>query len=233
MDEIAANLQRVADRIEEVSRKCGRSASEITLVAVTKTFPPDIIARAIAAGHFMFGENRVQEAEVKIAQFRGTPHVKWHLVGHLQTNKAKRAAELFDWIHSLDGARLAQRLDQTCQALGKRLPVLLQVDLGQEETKFGAARDEVRGIVAAVSELKWLKLDGLMVIPPLFDDPERVRPYFAELRRMRDSLDTEQPGCLGNKHLSMGMSHDYEIAIQEGSTMVRIGTAIFGERSHG
>jgi uncharacterized pyridoxal phosphate-containing UPF0001 family protein len=110
---------------------------------------------------------------------------------------------------------------------------LLQVDLGQEDTKFGAARDEARGIVAAVSEMKWLRLDGLMVIPPFFDDPERVRPFFAELRRMRDSLETEQPGCLGNKHLSMGMSHDFEIAIQEGSTVVRIGTAIFGERSHG
>jgi pyridoxal phosphate enzyme (YggS family) len=233
VDEIAANLRRTGDKIAEVSLKCGRSAGEITLVAVTKTFPPGIVAQAIAAGHLEFGENRVQEAEGKIAQFRGTPGLKWHLVGHLQSNKAKRAAELFDWVHSLDGIKLARKLDQACQALGRRLPVLLQVDLGEEETKFGAARDQVRSIVAAVSELKWLRLDGMMVIPPFFDDPEHVRPFFAELRRMRGTLETEQPGCLGSKHLSMGMSHDFEIAIQEGSTIVRIGTAIFGERKHG
>lgn len=233
VDEIADNLRRIEEKIAQACLRCGRDPKEVTLVAVSKTFPPEIVARAVAAGHRDFGENRVQEAEAKIAAMSSFAGLRWHLVGHLQSNKAKRAAELFDWIHSLDSIRLALKLEQACQALAKRLPVLVQVDLAQEETKFGASRDEVPGIVAAVSELEWLRLEGLMVLPPYFEDPEQVRPYFAELRSLRDSLERERPGCLGSRHLSMGMSHDFEVAIQEGATMVRIGTAIFGERASG
>jgi pyridoxal phosphate enzyme (YggS family) len=231
VNEIAANLSRIREKIAEASLRCGRSPDEVTLIAVTKTVPPETVREAIAAGHLRFGENRVQEAEDKIGRLRDAADLQWHLIGHLQSNKAKRAAELFDWIHSLDSLKLAQKLDQACAPLGKRLPVLLQVDLGEEETKFGAARDQAREIVGAVSELQWLRLEGLMSIPPFFENPERVRPFFAELRELRDALEAESPGCLGVGHLSMGMTNDFDVAIQEGATMVRIGTAIFGERN--
>jgi pyridoxal phosphate enzyme (YggS family) len=185
----------------------------------------------VDAGHLRFGENRVQEAEAKIHALRNTPGIEWHLVGHLQSNKARRAAELFDVVHSLDTEGLAEKLSEACARAGRRLTVLLQLDLGNEMTKFGAEPDQARRIIAAVSRLQGLKLDGLMTLPPFFEDQERVRPFFARLRKLRDVLETEQPGCLGRGHLSMGMSHDFEVAIQEGATIVRIGTAIFGSRS--
>ena len=231
-NEIERNLQSVKERITRAARSVGRSPEDVTLVAVTKTFPVETISRAVAAGLWQFGENRVQEAEPKITSLRGTSKIEWHLVGHLQSNKARRAAELFDVIHSLDSIKLAQKLSLAAQDFRKTIPVLVQVDLGQEETKFGAEPSQAREIVAAVSALAGLRLDGLMTIPPLFEDPEQTRRYFAELRDLRDSLESEQPGCLGQKHLSMGMSHDFEIAIQEGATLIRIGTAIFGAREH-
>ncbi len=202
------------------------------LIAVTKTFPAQSILAALEAGQIRFGENRIQEAEPKIQALRGIPGLEWHLVGHLQSNKARRAAELFDVVHSLDSTKLAVRLSEACSAAGKVLRVLLQVDLGHEETKYGADPDEVRIIVAAVSGLEGIRLDGLMTIPPFFDDPEKARPYFSALRQLRDTLQSERMGCLGRGHLSMGMSHDFEVAIQEGATMVRVGTAIFGERTY-
>ena len=232
MEDIATNLQRLRDRIADTCSRCGRSAGDVTLLAVSKTFPVETVARAVAAGQLDFGENRVQEAEGKILRLRPMPGLRWHLVGHLQSNKARLAAELFDCIHSVDSVRLAGRLDQACEALDKSISVLLQVDLGEEETKFGAARGEVRDIVAAVSGMRRLKLDGLMTIPPFFDEAEKVRPFFSELYRIRSTLEAEQPGCLGRGHLSMGMSQDFEVAIEEGATIIRIGTAIFGERSH-
>jgi len=230
VNEIAANLNRIREKIAEAALRCGRSPECVTLIAVTKTVPPETVREAIAAGHLRFGENRVREAEDKIGRLRDAAGLQWHLIGHLQSNKARRAAELFDWIHSVDGLKLAQKLDQACASLEKRLPVLLQVDLGEEDTKFGAARDEVREIVGGFSELQCLKLEGLMSIPPFFEDPERARPFFAELRELRDALQAESPGCLGGGHLSMGMTNDFDVAIREGATMVRVGTAIFGER---
>jgi PLP dependent protein len=208
----------------------GRSPDTITLLAISKTFPVNAISQAIDSGLRQFGENRVQEAESKILHFHEILKLEWHLVGHLQSNKTRRAAELFDVIHSLDSVKLATRLNQAGQELGKILSVLLQVDLGGEATKFGSDPRQAKEIVEAVSNLKHLRLDGLMVIPPFFENPEQSRPFYAQLRELRDILESEQPGCLGRKHLSMGMSHDFEIAIQEGATIIRIGTAIFGSR---
>jgi PLP dependent protein len=228
---VADNLQRIREQIAETARRCGRSAWDIGLVAVTKTFPPAIIEEAIAAGQRAFGENRVQEAEAKIGALTRPAGIEWHLIGHLQTNKAKLAAELFDIVHSVDSEKVARKLSEAATAMGKTLPVLVQVDLGEEETKFGAARGSVALLVEAVSNLPGLNLDGLMTLPPFFDDPEQARPFFRELRQTRDRLTAERPGCLGRGHLSMGMSHDFEVAIEEGATLVRIGTAIFGDRS--
>jgi pyridoxal phosphate enzyme (YggS family) len=177
-----------------------------------------------------FGENRVQEAEGKIPYFREMLKLEWHLVGHLQSNKTRPAAELFDVVHSLDSVKLAAKLNQASLELGKTLSVLLQVDLGGEETKFGADPDHIREIVEAMPDFKGLRLDGLMTLPPFFEDPEQARPFFAKLRELRETIESEQPGCLGQCHLSMGMSHDFEAAIREGATIVRIGTAIFGSR---
>jgi PLP dependent protein len=230
MNHIAHNIRSIQDRIAKVATDCGRLPEEIMLLAVSKTFTVESISEAVQAGLRQFGENRVQEAEGKISHFREIPNLEWHLVGHLQSNKARRAAELFDVIHSLDGIRLAERLSQASLEIGKPLSVLLQVDLGGEETKFGAEPTQIREIVLAVSGLKGIRLNGLMTIPPYFEDPENARPYFAKLRALGEMLESEQPGCLGQKHLSMGMSHDFEAAIQEGATLVRIGTAIFGLR---
>ncbi len=212
---------------------CGRRSEEVTLVAVSKNFSEDYVLAAAAAGQSHFGENRVQEAESKIPQTRSVSGLAWHMIGHLQSNKAQRAAELFDLIHSVDSVRLAGKLGQAACALGKILPILIQVHLGHEESKFGAEPEGVGNIVRTVIELEGLRLDGLMTIPPFFENVEQTRPYFVALRELRDSLERENPGCLGKGHLSMGMSHDFEVAIAEGATIVRIGTAIFGDRSHG
>ncbi len=230
--DIESNLKMVARQIAVTADSCGRDPRAVQLIAVSKTFPAQVILSAAAAGQFRFGENRIQEAEPKILAVRETPGIEWHLVGHLQSNKARRAAELFDVVHYLDSVKLAVRLSEACRAVGRTLRVLVQVDLGHEETKYGADQSEVRDIIAAVSGLEGVRLDGLMTIPPFFDDPEQTRPYFSALRQLRDAIESEQEGCLGHGHLSMGMSHDFEIAIQEGATMVRLGTAIFGTRSH-
>jgi len=230
MRSIADNIHWVRERMARAAGSCGRSPEEIALLAVSKTFPVESISEAARAGVREFGENRVQEAEGKILHFKEAPGIQWHLVGHLQSNKARRAVELFDVVHSIDSVRLAARLDQACLECGKTISVLLQVDLGGEETKFGADPSQIGEIVSAVSALKGIRLDGLMTIPPFFEDPERVRPYFVRLSELREALESGQPGCLGKRHLSMGMSHDFEVAIQEGATIVRVGTAIFGSR---
>ncbi len=232
VSDIDRNLRNIRDRIAGTALSCHRSPDEITLIAISKTFPVEAVAQAIEAGHYRFGENRVQEAESKVLAFRGDARIEWHLVGHLQSNKARRAAELFDCIHSLDSYRLAAKLNEAALHRNRPVPVLLQVDLGEEETKFGVERSQVRAVVSALRDLPGIRLSGLMTMPPYFEDPEKARPFFAELRRTRDSLEQEYPGCLGPRHLSMGMSHDFEVAIQEGATIVRIGTAIFGERYH-
>jgi len=229
---IADNIRSIGERIAQAAAACGRSAGDITLLAVTKTFPEEAISRAIDAGLRQFGENRVQEAEGKILHFRGFPGLEWHLVGHLQSNKTHRAAELFDVIHSIDSVKLAERLDQAATEAGRVLSVLIQVDLGGEDTKFGVPQDRVRELLDAMHKLEHLRLDGLMTLPPYFGNPDEARPFFAQLRKLSEILEAEQPGCLGRRHLSMGMSHDFEAAIREGATLIRIGTAIFGERKH-
>ena len=229
-DRIARNVLSIRERIARAAESCSRRPEEITLLAISKTFPCEAIADAMAAGILSFGENRVQEAETKISHFAGSAKPEWHLVGHLQANKARRAVELFDVIQSIDSAKLAARISQAAQELGKIVPVLMQVDLGDEETKFGAHPGEVREIMEAISGFKGVRLDGLMTIPPFFENQEEARPYFCKLRELREKLEAEQPGCLGKRHLSMGMSHDFESAIREGATIVRIGTAIFGTR---
>jgi hypothetical protein len=230
VNNIGQNLQRIKERIAAAAASCGRSPDEITLLAISKTFPVDVISEAIDAGLRQFGENRVQEAESKILHFREILELEWHLVGHLQSNKAKRAAELFDVVHSVDSIKVATKLSQTCQELEKVISVLLQVDLGGEPTKSGAEAGRVKEIVEAVSNLKGIQLDGLMTIPPFSEDPGQSQPFYARLRELREMLESERPGCLGRKRLSMGMSHDFEVAIKEGATIIRIGTAIFGSR---
>ncbi len=229
---IPERVAEVRQRIARAAARAGRAAGEVRLVAISKTFPPEAVRAAFEAGLREFGENRVQEAEPKIAALADLEGVEWHLVGHLQSNKARRAAELFDCIHSLDSFKLAVKLSEAAVARNRPVPVLLQVDLGEEETKFGVGRSQVRTVVSSIRDLPGIRLSGLMTMPPYFEDPEKARPFFAELRSLRDSLEQDYPGCLGPRHLSMGMSHDFEVAIQEGATIVRIGSAIFGERRY-
>jgi pyridoxal phosphate enzyme (YggS family) len=229
-DEFARRLQRVRERIDSAVARAKRRLEEVTLVAVSKTHPPDMILTAMAAGLTDFGENRVQEAENKVPQV-GREKARWHLIGHLQSNKARRAVELFDVIHSLDSVALARRLDRFCGELNRsELPVLIQLDLAHEATKSGAKESDLPEIVKAITESHALQLVGLMAVPPFFEDAEQVRPFFRRLRELRDDLRSQ--GAFGDHEgeLSMGMTHDYEIAIEEGATMLRIGTAIFGGR---
>jgi PLP dependent protein len=235
--EETAAISSLATRIGEIRRaiataaaRAHRLAGDVTLVAVSKTHPADRVREAIAAGQIDFGENRVQEAEAKIPDL-GRDAVRWHLIGHLQSNKARRAVELFDWIHSVDSVDLAQRIDRICDEVDREeLPVLIQVDLGHEATKTGVEEKHLREVVDAVREGDRLRLMGLMTLPPFFDDPEKARPYFKRLRELRDELQKE--GVFGERpgDLSMGMTQDFEIAIEEGATIIRVGTAIFGER---
>jgi pyridoxal phosphate enzyme (YggS family) len=223
-------IERVRARMRDAAQRAKRDLDEITLVAVSKTHPVESIQSAITCGLAEFGENRVQEAEQKIP-IVGREAAKWHLIGHLQSNKARRAVELFDVIHSVDSAALALRLDRICEEVRREsLPVLIQVDLGQEVTKTGVDEDSVRAVVTAVRECSRLRLTGLMTLPPFFEEVERVRPYFRRLRELRDQF--YAAGAFANQRgeLSMGMTHDFEIAIEEGATMIRVGTAIFGER---
>ena len=223
-------IERVRARMRDAARRANRAMDEITLVAVSKTHPVESIQAAISCGLAEFGENRVQEADQKIP-IVGREAARWHLIGHLQSNKARRAVELFDVIHSIDSAALAMRLDRICEEIQREtLAVLIQVDLGHESTKSGVDEDSVRDVVCAVSECSRLKLTGLMTLPPFFDEVERVRPYFRRLRDLRDKLQAESSFANQRGELSMGMTNDFEIAIEEGATMIRVGTAIFGER---
>lgn len=229
-EQLAARLTGVRERITAAALACGRGPEEVGLIAISKTHPASVIRTLIELGATDFGENRVQEAEEKIAEI-GRQQVRWHLVGHLQANKARRAVSLFEVIHSLDSLDLARRLDRLCAEEGReKLPVLIQVDLGHEETKSGVDESELTHMVDGLGPLSHLDLIGLMTMPPFFDDTEQSRPFFRRLRELRDEL--ESRGVFGDRRgeLSMGMTHDFEIAIQEGATMVRIGTAIFGER---
>jgi pyridoxal phosphate enzyme (YggS family) len=229
-EELRQRLDRVRQEIAASAIRAHRRPGDVTLLAVSKTHPVELIQAAIAAGVTDLGENRVQEADAKIP-LAGRQAARWHLIGHLQSNKARRAVELFDVVHSLDSAGLAQRLGRVCAEMNRTiLEVLIQVDLGQEATKSGAAEAAVPGIVEAIGHSQALRLTGLMTLPPYFEEPEQTRPYFRRLRELRDQLSAQ--GAFGDRPggLSMGMTHDYQIAIEEGATIVRIGTAIFGTR---
>jgi pyridoxal phosphate enzyme (YggS family) len=224
-------LAQVRARIDAAAGRSGRSPEQITLIAISKTHPAGLLREALASGATDLGENRVQEAESKILEL-GRNATRWHLVGHLQANKARRAVQLFDCIHSLDSVSLAQRLDRLCaDERRSELPVLIQIDLGGEENKTGIDPRLLPGLLEALRNCERLRLTGLMTLPPYFKNPDCGRPYFKTLRGLRDKLQSE--GHFGELpgELSMGMSHDFEIAIEEGATMVRVGTAIFGARS--
>ena len=230
-EELRRRLDRVRAQIAEAAGRANRRADEVKLIAVSKTHPSELIREAIDAGVIDLGENRVQEAEAKIPEV-GRSVARWHLIGHLQSNKVRRAVELFDVIHSIDSVALARRLERVCEEVDRELlPVLIQVDLGHEATKSGAAESEVPKIIEAIRQSKALQLMGLMTLPPFFEDPEKARPFFRRLRELRDELQAQ--GAFGDHpgELSMGMTHDFQIAIEEGATILRIGTAIFGART--
>ena len=226
--ELLERIEDVRRRIGAACERAGRGASSVRLVAVSKTHPAADITAAIAAGLTLFGENKVQEAEGKIVEV-GRDAAEWHLIGHLQSNKARKAVGLFDMIHTIDSVELVERLDRICDEDGRdELAVLIQVDPGVEETKSGVDEAGLDALAAAVVTTRHLTLRGLMTMPPYFDDPEKARPYFSRLRELRDGL--VAAGHTEATELSMGMSHDLEAAIEEGATLVRVGTAIFGER---
>jgi pyridoxal phosphate enzyme (YggS family) len=229
--ELAERLALVRRRIETSASRGRRTPQDVTLIAVSKTHPPEILRRAIEAGVRDLGENRVQEADAKITEL-GRESARWHLIGHLQANKARRAVVLFDMIHSLDSTSLARRLDRLCADEGREeLPVLIQVDLAGEESKSGVDEAELPRVLEAVAACERLSLSGLMMLPPFFEDAEQARPFFRRLRELRDALASGGNFGPGRGELSMGMSHDFEVAIEEGATMVRVGTAIFGTRA--
>ena len=229
---LRARVEEVRRRIESSAGRAGRDPREVTLVAVSKTHPAALVREAVAAGLSDFGENRVQEAEGKIEELkREAPAVRWHLIGHLQANKARRAVRLFDLIHSVDSPSLAERLDRLCEEEGReRLDVLVQVDLAGEASKSGAREDELPALFETLKGCGRVRCRGLMLLPPFFEDAERARPYFRRLRALRDELSARGVFGDGDGKLSMGMSHDFEAAVEEGATLVRVGTAIFGER---
>jgi PLP dependent protein len=227
---IAARIAAVRERMARAAESSGRKPDEITLVAVSKTHPPSLIAEAFEAGLRDFGENRVQEAAGKIESLAAlrARGLRWHLIGHLQSNKARRAVSLFDRVDSLDGALLGERLDRAAAESGHVLPVLVQMELGGEASKSGLEEAELFPVLESLREHASLRVEGLMTIPPPTDDPESARTFFRRLRECRDRA--AAAGLLHGRTLSMGMSHDYEVAIEEGATMVRIGSALFGER---
>ena len=226
---IAENIERVQERISRACQRSGRAVEDVRLIAVSKTMPAESIRQAHAAGLREFGENRVQEAASKCRELENLDAV-WHLIGHLQSNKAKQACQLFDWIQSLDSLHLAERIDRSAAALGKKLPVLIEVHLGEEASKFGVEEDDLVRLAEQVGALPSLELRGLMTLPPFFEDPQDVRPFFRRLRELAGRIEARNLPGVSMRELSMGMSHDFEFAIEEGATIVRIGTAIFGER---
>jgi pyridoxal phosphate enzyme (YggS family) len=227
MDQIRQNLEEIKRRIADAARLAGRDPADVQLVAVTKTVGLERLRQAVAAGQTLFGENYVQEAKTKIASLG--PGLTWHFIGHLQSNKAKAAVELFDLIHSVDRASLAQALEQAVARADKIQNILLQVNVAGEASKSGTAPEHAEDLLREISKMPHLRVLGLMTMPPWFDDPERVRPYFRALRELRDRLRGLHLAEL--PELSMGMTGDFEAAVSEGATLVRIGTAIFGQRA--
>jgi pyridoxal phosphate enzyme (YggS family) len=229
MSSIADRLTVVRERIAAAARSAGRDPSSVRLVAVSKTFPLEAVREAWLAGQRDFGENRVQEALQKIAASTDLT-IRWHLLGHLQANKARKAAPAFSMIQSVDSVELLQRLDRAAVESGAAPHLLVQVDLAREATKFGASRDEARRILEAASRCEAARVTGLMTLPPVPDIPEDARPWFRELRELRDTWRADGVPAAMLAELSMGMSGDFEVAVQEGATIVRVGTAVFGSR---
>jgi hypothetical protein len=225
---ISDNIKRVNDRIAVAAAKAGKRPEEISLIAVSKTVAEAKIRQAIAAGITILGENRVQEAKRKIAAI-GKP-VTWHLIGHLQKNKVRDAVVLFDLIQSVDSLSLAQEIDRRAGQIARVMQVLVQVNVGQEATKYGVATDELAGLLERISVLQNVSVQGLMAIPPFETDPQASRPYFGRMRELFEQVNRQSIPGVSMRYLSMGMSHDFEVAIAEGANMVRVGTAIFGER---
>jgi pyridoxal phosphate enzyme (YggS family) len=229
---VADNVTEIRERIARAAACVGRDPDSITLMAVSKTVEPERIKEAYGAGLRVFGENRVQEFEGKSTALSELKDAEWHLIGHLQSNKAKKASELFHAVDSVDSLRLAEKLDQAAAEEHKKLDVLIEIKVGQEESKAGIPLDspELKTLLNAAPKLERLQIRGLMTVPPLTDDPEGARPYFRLLRELRDQIAARKLPAIQMDVLSMGMSHDFEVAIEEGSTCVRVGTAIFGSR---
>jgi len=225
---IAENIAQVQERIRGACRLSGRDPASVRLIAVSKTVPPRRIREAAAGGAGLFGENYIQEAREKIAALAGT--ASWHFIGRLQSNKAKYAVELFDMIHSVDSLHLAESISKAAQKRGRVMPVLMQVNISGEESKSGIHPGTTAGLLLETARLPGLSVRGLMTMPPLSGSPEDSRPYFRALRRLRDTLVEESAGRFSLAELSMGMSGDFEVAVEEGATLVRVGTAIFGAR---
>jgi hypothetical protein len=230
-DAIRSRLDEVRARVARAAGRAGRDPASISLIAVSKTFPADSVRAAAAAGQIDFGENKVQEALPKIDSTSALA-LRWHLVGHLQSNKARKVAARFDVVHSVDDAALVRKLDEGAAEAGRRIDLLIQVDLAGEATKHGARESDLPAIIDASAECRACRLVGLMLLPPFADDPEDGRPYFRALREVRDRLVRQGVDPSSLNELSMGMSHDFEVAIEEGATLVRVGTAIFGARTY-
>ena len=224
---LAENLERIKSRIAAACERAKRAPTTVTLMAVTKTHPPDIVQAAADLGIVHFGENKVQEAKAKIPQCSG--RLRWHFIGHLQSNKARDAVELFEMIQSVDSLPLARELNKRCEHAGKRMPILLEVNLAGEASKFGYAPDRLLAEMNELNSLPRLEIHGLMTVPPWKPVAEQVRPFFREARELKRRCEDLLGAPLA--HLSMGMSSDFEVAIEEGATLVRIGTALFGERA--
>lgn len=231
-ENLRKNLDEVLQRIEKAAQRVRRDPADIKLVAVSKTHPAEVLQAARAAGITVFGENKVQEAESKIIEI-GRNAAEWHLIGHLQSNKARKAVQLFDVMQSVDSVELATRLERIClEEERAALPIFIQVDLAGEATKSGIAENNLPEAVEFLRSCRCLRFDGLMIVPPYFENPDDARPYFRKLREIRDNLLSKNAFVGGRGELSMGMSHDFEIAVEEGATVVRVGTAIFGERQN-
>jgi PLP dependent protein len=229
---ISENIAEVRQRLAAAARRAGRRPEEIALMAVTKTHPPERIREAHAAGLRLFGENRVQEFAGKAPTLADLSDAEWHMIGHLQTNKAGKAAELFVGVDSVDSVKLAEKLDAAARSLDRKLAVLIEINVGGESAKSGVAPDsrELEDLLLAAPRFEALEFRGLMTVPPFSDDPTEARPYFRKLGDLRDSIAKRELPSISMDALSMGMSHDFEVAIEEGSTCIRVGTAIFGER---
>jgi pyridoxal phosphate enzyme (YggS family) len=230
---IAENVAEVREHINAAAYRAGRDPKQITLMAVSKTFPPERIREVYDAGLRIFGENRVQEFNGKADSLRDLQGAEWHMIGHLQSNKAAPAAAAFSAIDSIDSLKLAEKLNASAEKLGKKLSVLIEINVGGESAKSGLASDseELEELLSAAPRLGQLEFRGLMTVPPFTEDPQQTRPYFRKLRALRDQIAARHLPAVFMHVLSMGMSHDFEVAIEEGSTCLRVGTAIFGQRA--